>query len=566
MGQLSSSIRTALVMVLATAAAHADESLAPETARRLKEATVYVKVAIGPLALSGSGFVIQSSGDSALIVTNQHVVAKPKILSPGGFIPGLRGRDRITLMRIQRALAASEPVVSVVFNSGEPGEQVVKAEVLCQVEDPDLAVLKVSSLRGAPRAIEFRRAIQPAETMPVFVLGFPFGDSLSTNKANPNITIGRGSVSSLRKDKSGKVVRVQIDGSLNPGNSGGPVVDGGGNLVGVAVQTIQGSNIGMTIPAGEVAAMLEGGLGRPTVTVTPAVDGAAPRYDIAVPVIDPLKKLKSASIQFVMKPITADPAKAGKPQLGPDAASRKLDLSPRGGVARVELPLDQEASRSIKQVTVQASFVTGGGKTVYLDPQVVALPAPVQVSTTTDGKGTTTTTITQTQEGGDGARTSRHQTTITRGGSPGKPPSTSGDAKKAAYQVGDKVMVEWAGTTYTAEVVDLAPTGWIKVKFPQNGIVMTPTLPPDRIKPAGGPEGKKAPAGATLRTWSSQGSKFQVRAKFVELSNGSVTLEKEDGDTVTVALDKLSEADQKLARQLAEESEDNPFASRPGKK
>jgi hypothetical protein len=266
----------------------------------------------------------------------------------------------------------------------------------------------------------------------------------------------------------------------------------------------------------------------------------------------------------VLKPIPADPARAGQAQLGPDAASRKLDLSPKGGVARVELPLDAEASRSTKQVTVQASFVTGGGKTVYLDPQVLALPKPIQVSTSTDGKGTTTTTITQAQEG-DG-QTSRRQMTITRGSSSGNPPSSSGAAKKGAFQVGDKVTVDWAGATHDAEVVGIAPTGWIKVKFPSNGIVLTPTLPPDKIKPAGGSEAKKAPAGATLRTWSSKGSKFQVKAKFVELSNGSVALEKEDGETVTVALEKLSEADQKLARQLSEESEDDPFASKPGKK
>ena len=241
-------IRAALVLIAASGAARADDSLAPETAKRLKEATVYVKVAIGPLTISGSGFVIQSSGDSALIVTNHHVVTKPKVLAPGGFVLGLRGRDRITLMRIQQALAGSEPVVSVVLNSGESNEQVVKAEVLGGLEDPDLAVLKVSALKRAPRAIEFRRTAQPSETMPVFILGFPFGESLAANKANPNITIGRGSVSSIRKDKSGKVVRVQIDGALNPGNSGGPVVDGAGGLVGIAVQTIQGSNIGLDDP------------------------------------------------------------------------------------------------------------------------------------------------------------------------------------------------------------------------------------------------------------------------------------------------------------------------------
>ena len=272
MKYLSKSLCTALALVVAAAAVRADQSLAPETARRLKEATVYVKVAIGPLSLSGSGFVIQAAADSALIVTNQHVIAKPKILEPMGFIPGLRGRDRITLRRIQHALATSEPAVSVVFNCGEPNEQVVKAQVLCQLEDPDMAVLKVMSPKRLPEPIEYRQGAQLAETMRVFILGFPFGDSLAANHGNPNITIGTGSVSSIHRDKSGKVVKVQIDGALNPGNSGGPVVDGRGNLVGIAVQTIQGSHIGLTIPAGELIAMLEGGLGKPRIAVTGAVD------------------------------------------------------------------------------------------------------------------------------------------------------------------------------------------------------------------------------------------------------------------------------------------------------
>jgi S1-C subfamily serine protease len=553
-----SPFRAVLLLVLMTEFACADESLPVETAKHLKEATVYVKVSIGPLTLSGSGFVIQSSGDSALIVTNRHVVEKPKGLSPLGFIPGLRGRDRLALVRIQRTLAMNEPVISVVFNSGEPNEQAVKPEVLCQLDEPDLAILKVSGLKNTPRAIEFRQAAQPHETMPVFILGFPFGESLAEKNANPNITIGKGSVSSIRKDSSGKVSKIQIDGALNPGNSGGPVVDVAGKLIGIAVQTNQGSNIGLTIPAAEVLAMLEGGLGRPTIAVTPAVNGDAPRYDLVVPVIDPLKKLQSASVNYVLKSVASDPSKAGGPQLASDASSRKVDLPVGSGTARVELPLGSKAKPPIRQVTVQTSYVTGGGKTVYLEPLVITVPDPVQVKTTTDEQGNTTTTITQ--ESGEGGRTTRRQTTITRGGSS----STPGVEQKGSFKVGDKVMVDWAGKPHEAEVVGFSGTGWVKVKFSRDSIVITQTLPPDRIKPVA--EVKKALPNATLRVWASQGGKFKVNAKFVELKDGSVVLEKENGETVDIPLDRLDEADQKLARQLASESEEDPFNSKPKKK
>jgi hypothetical protein len=64
----------------------------------------------------------------------------------------------------------------------------------------------------------------------------------------------------------------------------------------------------------------------------------------------------------------------------------------------------------------------------------------------------------------------------------------------------------------------------------------------------------------------SKGNKFTIKAKFVRLNDDQVTLEKEDGESLTVALDKLSEPDQKLARELADESESNPFASKAEKK
>src|SRR5258708_1286494 len=118
MGHVRIAIFVSLIMVFATVVASADDSLPAETVQRLKDATVYVKTEIGPIGMSGSGFVIQSTGDSALIVTNQHVISKPKELRLGGYIPGLRGRDRIALSRLQTALAAAKPAVSVVFNSG----------------------------------------------------------------------------------------------------------------------------------------------------------------------------------------------------------------------------------------------------------------------------------------------------------------------------------------------------------------------------------------------------------------------------------------------------------------
>jgi WD40 repeat protein len=561
-------LRVVFALLLLVRVTRADDSLPPDTARRVKEATVYVKVSIGPVELSGSGFVVHSSGDSALVVTNEHVVAKPGVLAPGGYIPGLRGRDRFALRKMQAALNASEPAVTVVFNSGEPNEQSLKADVLCKLEDPDLAVLKVSSFRGSVTPIEFRQTPQPVETMSVFILGFPFGESLSTNKGNPNITVGRGAVSSIRKDSAGKVVKVQVDGGLNPGNSGGPVVDGQGRLVGVAVQKIQNTNMGLAIPASALADVFQGTVGAPAVTAKPGTQGAAARFEIVLPVVDPFKRLRAAAVQFVTKVVSADPAKAGQPQLASDASSRRMDLTLSDSAARAELPAGITGGQ---QLTVQASVVNEQGATVYFAPQIVTVPAPpaasaapggsTTITTIFGGDGSSTTTVTRSESSNNGS--SRRQVTMSRSSSSGKSPANPGANKKSAFKPGDKVLVDWAGKMQKAEVTGVNKNGWVEVKFKQNGIEMTPTLPPDGIKLASKTSSgeKKAGSETTPRTWSSQNGKFRLKAKFVRLKDDQLTLEKENGETITVALAKLSDADQKAARELAESAEENPFES-----
>ena len=70
------------------------------------------------------------------------------------------------------------------------------------------------------------------ETLEVFVIGFPFGKLLGGRKGNPAPTVGRGFVSSLRRNNDNEIIAVQIDGALNPGNSGGPILDREGRLLG----------------------------------------------------------------------------------------------------------------------------------------------------------------------------------------------------------------------------------------------------------------------------------------------------------------------------------------------
>ncbi len=65
-----------------------------------------------------------------------------------------------------------------------------------------------------------------------------------------------------------------------------------------------------------------------------------------------------------------------------------------------------------------------------------------------------------------------------------------------------------------------------------------------------------------LRTWTDAKGKFTIKAKMTSLTEGVVTLEKEDGTELEIELKKLSPADQKFAADAAKDDADNPFKTK----
>src|SRR5262245_11840829 len=210
-------VLTALVALIALASpSGAGDAIPVETLKHIKNATVFVKVEYqvpGVAKLlhgSGSGFLMKVDGTTGYIATNHHVVNPPDKL-----------KDRVK--------PAGPP--TLVFWSGTRQERVVKAEVLASDPSRDLAILRVTDFKDLPKPIAMNPKLELIETMGVYIFGFPFGQALSTTKGNPAMTVGKGSVSSIRENERGEIQVVQIDGDLNPGNSGGPVVDSKGRLV-----------------------------------------------------------------------------------------------------------------------------------------------------------------------------------------------------------------------------------------------------------------------------------------------------------------------------------------------
>jgi len=133
----------------------------------------------------------------------------------------------LTAGHVGTVLKASEKAAGTVTFSD--GRQYTIQKV---VVDPniDVALLRIDpneplqSVRVAP--------IPPTVGDRVWAIGSPFGYSF---------TVTSGIVSAYRDpDGLGQGSSIQVDVSLNPGNSGGPVFDRYGNLIGIAEGIIPG--------------------------------------------------------------------------------------------------------------------------------------------------------------------------------------------------------------------------------------------------------------------------------------------------------------------------------------
>jgi S1-C subfamily serine protease len=189
----------------------------------VKASTVYIRVHSKSGLSSGSGFF---AGKDGYLVTNSHVV---------GFEPG-----KVDLP--QR--------VQVVVDSGEPTQRTFdhpKVRLVALDVENDLALLWVDGRgesKALPRPLSFGRSGALVETQDVFIFGYPLGEKLGLN-----ISVNKSTVSALRKDKTGSIEVVQVGGGMHPGNSGGPVTDRGGAVIGVSVAGILGTQINFAIPA-----------------------------------------------------------------------------------------------------------------------------------------------------------------------------------------------------------------------------------------------------------------------------------------------------------------------------
>lgn len=172
----------------------------------------------------GSGFIYTADG---YIVTNHHVI------------------DGMTSIVVQLYGGKRYP-----------------ARVVGTDELSDLAVLKIDATGLIPATLGKSQELLIAES--VLAIGSPIGINYAES-------VSRGIVSSRRRavkvhDDAGKLqytlMMIQIDAAVNPGNSGGPLVNRKGEVVGVVSKKVVYSNIyadgmGLVIPIDEGKAIID---------------------------------------------------------------------------------------------------------------------------------------------------------------------------------------------------------------------------------------------------------------------------------------------------------------------
>ncbi len=248
------------------APASGNGQITPQLIAKVKRATVYLKVTMadGSVA-SGTGFFGAEEARN-LILTNAHVVG---MLSPDNRRPRS---------------------VEVYINSGQTDERKTTALVLGVDRVSDLAVLDVGTSDGMPEPLTVKSAAGLVELTRLYTFGFPLGEHLGKE-----ITVRDTSVSSLRK-KHGALDRIQVNGGMDPGNSGGPVVDGNGHVVGVAVSGIPGKQINFAIPGDRVHAILNGRISSLASGMPYYTDNRRVAFPLSVEMIDPRNRIKAVSL------------------------------------------------------------------------------------------------------------------------------------------------------------------------------------------------------------------------------------------------------------------------------
>jgi serine protease Do len=178
----------------------------------------------------------------AAVIAREHAIGSGVIVDPDGYIMTnahvVEGAQRI------RVILPPPPTESPLEPQPIRAAQILDAKLLGTHKSSDLALLKVQASHLPTLNLGSERRVRQGEL--VLAIGSPEG-------LRDSVTMGIVSSVARQPDPDDPMVYIQTDAAMNPGNSGGALVDIDGNVVGINTLMLSvgggSEGLGFAIPA-----------------------------------------------------------------------------------------------------------------------------------------------------------------------------------------------------------------------------------------------------------------------------------------------------------------------------
>ncbi|MCH5348337.1 MAG: trypsin-like peptidase domain-containing protein [Oscillospiraceae bacterium] len=190
---------------------------------------------------AGSGFAIGNVGeDVQYIVTNAHVVTDDTAAAA-------KSGNVLTQSYSASSLWASD--VRVYFSKA--ANEFMHAKIEMVNEEKDICILKLPQTTDKKKPLVICKSNDIDEDDTFAALGFPgvatrYQEQTDITKDVNDIIVTRGGISTKNTDRDGVDV-YQIDMDIYPGNSGGPLVNSNGEVVGINTYSVGNLNYAIVI-------------------------------------------------------------------------------------------------------------------------------------------------------------------------------------------------------------------------------------------------------------------------------------------------------------------------------
>ena len=189
----------------------------------------------------GSGFAVGEAGKpSSVFVTNQHVTA---------------GAAAVYILPDDEWNASAEPEISFQVDA----EHSVRCDVIYESGGyPDYAILRAERVVTERAALSVMPASLAEPGEPIYALGFPGASDQVTNNYNAAVdavTVTTGTISRMAHMEETNTDVIQIDATINHGNSGGPLITEEGYVIGLNTYGY-GDNINLAVQSDYVISRL----------------------------------------------------------------------------------------------------------------------------------------------------------------------------------------------------------------------------------------------------------------------------------------------------------------------